>query len=348
MSSTFFKTLDRDTLVRHIGNLDQICDATRMAFVDGPARDMQVIQVQTGGGLAFQILPDRGMGLGRATLDGLPLAWMSALGEVAPWYYNPSSNGWLQSFGGGLMASCGLTNVGGGCAVDGIDIGLHGRLSHIPARDLTITRCWGDDGYRITVAATVLDGTVLGGALRLTRTYTVTMGDNAIRLNDEITNVGSRPEPLFALYHFNFGYPLVSPTATLTITPSGPVEERNPDPLADVADHNQIGPAVRGAGERVFYHHLDGAADTTAVVRLTNTIGADVVEAEMSFPLADLDHLVQWKMEGEGEYVLGLEPGNCFATGRQDQFARGDVEILGAGETKHVHIDLVFRSRPAN
>lgn len=348
MSSSFFETVDRATLLRHVANLDPICGATRMVFADGPARDMQVIEVRTGGDLAFQILPDRGMGLGRATLGGLPLAWTSPIGEVGPWYYNPAGNGWLQSFGGGLMTSCGLGNVGGGCIVDGIEVGLHGRLSHLPARDLAITRGWSDGGYRVEVAATVVDATVLGGALSLKRTYAVQLGRDVIRLCDEITNIGSRPEPVFALYHCNFGWPLVSPTATLTITPAGAVEERNPAPGADLADRNRIGPAVRGATERVFHHRLDGPADGIGSVRLVNTIGDRVVEMEMTFPLAELDHVVQWKMEGEGEYVLGLEPGNCFAGGRRDQFARDDVEVLEAGATKRVHLELAFRSRPVD
>jgi len=208
MRASIFHTIGRDDLLRRVGNIDQICGATRLRFADGPARDMEVVVVQSGAGLSFHILPDRGMGIGRATLCGLPLSWMSPPGEVAPWFYNPSGEGWLQSFGGGLLTSCGLTNVGAGCRVDGIDVGLHGRLSHLPARDLAINREWLEGSYRIVVSGTALDYSVMGPALRLTRTYCITMGENTIRIHDEITNFGTKPEPLFLLYHFNFGYPL--------------------------------------------------------------------------------------------------------------------------------------------
>jgi hypothetical protein len=87
-------------------------------------------------------------------------------------------------------------------------VGLHGRLSHLPARDLAINREWLEGSYRIVVSGTALDYSVMGPALRLTRTYCITMGENTIRIHDEITNFGTKPEPLFLLYHFNFGYPL--------------------------------------------------------------------------------------------------------------------------------------------
>jgi Domain of unknown function (DUF4432) len=39
--------------------------------------------------------------------------------------------------------------------------------------------------------------------------------------------------------------------------------------------------------------------------------------AELSYPTHALPYLVQWKLCGKGEYVLGIEPGNCLVEGRQ-------------------------------
>lgn len=342
MSFSIFPSGGREDLLSHVGSVDQLCAATRMTFAEGPARGMEVIDVRTGGGLAFQVLPDRGMGIGEATLFGLPLAWISALGPVAPWFYNPTGTGWLQSFGGGLLTSCGLTNVGAPCLVDGIETGLHGRLSHTPARDVLVMRRWREDRYEMDVCGTMTDYAVLGPALEIRREIGVAMGDNRIRIHDAVTNIGSRPQPLFLLYHFNFGFPLISESARLTVAPSAPIRARDPSYSQEAADWARLPAPRRGYEERVLYHDFSGCDAETARVRLENGVGDGQLCMEMEFPLAVLDHLVEWKMMGEREYVLGLEPGNCFASGREESFARDDVDTLDPGETRTFDVSLAF------
>ncbi len=346
MGFSLFPSLGRDELARRVGSLDQLGGATRMTFTEGPARQMEAIEVRSGGGLAFQILPDRGMGLGLASLCGVPLCWVSAAGAVAPWYYNPVGGGWLQSFGGGLMTSCGLTNVGSACRVDGIEVGLHGRMSHTAARDVAIERRWIGDSHHVSVSGTILDYAVLGPALEARRTYRVVLGENRIWLHDEVANPGPRPQPLFLLYHFNFGYPLLSETAVLDIAPRETVTARDPAYAEAAADWRRLDAPRFGAEERVLHHRLCGGDETEARIRLENQVGDARLAVEMTFPLAALSHLTEWKMMGEREYVLGLEPGTCFASGREDALARGDVEILAPGATKAVDLSLSFSLTP--
>jgi len=346
MTFSLFPAVGRSELARRVGGLEQLGGAARMTFAEGPARGMEAIEVRSGGGLAFQILPDRGMGIGLASLCGGPLCWVSAAGAVAPWYYNPAGSGWLQSFGGGLMASCGLTNVGAACRVDGVEVGLHGRMSHTAARDVSVERRWIGDSFHIAVSGTILDYSVLGPALELRRTYDVVLGENRFRLRDEVANVGARPQPLFLLYHFNFGYPLLSETAVLDIAPQAAVSARDPAYAEAAADWRRLEAPRFGAEERVLQHRLSGGGATEARVRLENQIGDARVGVEMTFPLAALSHLTEWKMMGEREYVLGLEPGTCFASGREDALARGDVEILAPGATKTVDLSVAFSLTP--
>ena len=44
--------------------------------------------------------------------QGLPLAWRSPAGDVHPSYYEPEGFGWLRSFAGGLLTTCGLDQFG--------------------------------------------------------------------------------------------------------------------------------------------------------------------------------------------------------------------------------------------
>lgn len=43
---------------------------------------------------------------------------------------------------------------------------------------------------------------------------------------------------------------------------------------------------------------------------------------------------------GEGEYVLGLEPCNCFVGGRLDAGNNGTLEYIEPGETKNFDLTI--------
>jgi Domain of unknown function (DUF4432) len=112
----FGRALTRRELRRRVGRAEQVAGVTPLVFDDGPARGTRVLRFRTGGGLAFDVLPDRGLDLGVAEYRSVPLAWLSQTGGVAPSFYEPEGEGWLRSFGGGLLVTC----------------GLHGRVSSTP------------------------------------------------------------------------------------------------------------------------------------------------------------------------------------------------------------------------
>lgn len=331
-----------DDLLGKIGCIEQICSARKMCFAEGAANRMEVIDVRTGSGLTFQILSDRGLGLGKADYLGIPLAWMSPVLEVAPWYYHPSGNGWLESFGGGLMTSCGITNVGGPTDVEGVAVGLHGRLSHLPATNLNIDKRWDDDGkYRITITGTMLDHRVLGQSLQLERSYEVTMGESTIKIHDQVTNLGSKTQPIMILYHFNFGYPLISDSTQLAINPRTSITMRDEKYAEEVDLWNKFSLPEKGFEERV-HHHLfqPHSGIDQARIEISNRVGNKDISVRLEFPLSSLNRLVEWKMLGEKEYVLGIEPGNCFASGRDSASEKGELEYLGPGEMREIDLTL--------
>jgi hypothetical protein len=82
----------------------------------------------TGGGLEAEIHPDRAMDLGQVTFDGIPGAWMSPAGLTHPAPYEPRGTEWLGTFGGGLVATCGLDTFGPPSIDGDVELGLHGRV----------------------------------------------------------------------------------------------------------------------------------------------------------------------------------------------------------------------------
>ena len=62
----------------------------------------------------------------------------------------------------------------------------------------------------------------------------------------------------------------------------------------------------------------------------------------MSYDTSELPFFTEWKVMGEYEYVLGIEPGNCHPDGRDVMRASGDLEFLAPGETKTHHLNFEF------
>ncbi len=99
-------------LLDMVGDADQLGGATPHLLTDGPAHGTRAITVRSPGGLSFVCLPDRGLDLGWADYRSMPLAWRSPVGDVGPAFAEHMGQGWLRTFGGGLVTTCGLTSVG--------------------------------------------------------------------------------------------------------------------------------------------------------------------------------------------------------------------------------------------
>jgi hypothetical protein len=54
----------------------------------------------------------------------------------------------------------------------------------------------------------------------------------------------------------------------------------------------------------------------------------------ITFNIEMLPNLVQWKMPGQGTYVMGIEPANCLVEGRPAERERGTLVELEPGERR--------------
>ena len=91
---------------------------------------MRAFEVVNGSGFDFTVYPDRGLDIGPARYNGLPLTWTTRNGPVAPAFYDASGFEWLRTWAGGLLTTCGWLNVGGPCTTPEGAQGLHGRMDH--------------------------------------------------------------------------------------------------------------------------------------------------------------------------------------------------------------------------
>jgi hypothetical protein len=54
----------------------------------------------------------------------------------------------------------------------------------------------------------------------------------------------------------------------------------------------------------------------------------------------ELPRFIEWKMVGQGEYVLGFEPANCQVGGRAKERELGTLQFLEPGEKKEFHLQI--------
>lgn len=288
----------REDYSKRVGSLAQLARIDSFVEQEGPARGARRIRMITGGGLEVDVHPDRAFDLGQVTYRGVPVAWMSPTGIAAPALYD--STDWLRTFGGGMLATCGLDTFGPGRETPVGVTAMHGRVGGVPGR---LTRAHVTD-EALVVEGEIRQASVFGEDLVLRRTITAELGGARFTVDDTVQNVGTESTPHAILYHCNLGWPLLDEEAALSV-PSTAVEPVNAEAGVD-GDWKSIRAPRAGIGERVFAHSLPGSDVTIVVdnprvdVRLSLTVDG-----------SRLPRLAQWVMLGEQHYVMGIEPTNA-------------------------------------
>lgn len=333
---------NKSELLKYMGSISQLGGLKRYEFAEGRAKGVEAVDVVTGSGFDFTVLPGRGMDLAWARYKGVPISYMSKVEISDPSYLEQQGMEWLRNFYAGMLTTCGFSNVGGPCRderrIFGLQsYGLHGRLANIPANEVCCAGEWIDGKYVMRVQGILRQSAVHGENLTLRRTITSVLGEKKFRIHDVIENEGHMVEPFMLLYHMNFGYPLLSPSSRLLIR-SDAVEGADETAQNELDRYGIFHAPMHLRDERCYFHDLHADADGTVRAGLANDpLGLGAV---IRFNKNELPCLTEWKMLAEGEYVLGLEPGNTNPIGLPAAKQRGTLQYLQPGEIREVHIEL--------
>jgi hypothetical protein len=331
--------MKKNELLQYIGNAAQMGGSRHYVLSDGRGRDMRAIDVNSGSGLQYTILPDRGMDISLASFKGLNLVYLSCNGETHPAFYEPESFGWLNTFAGGLLTTCGLTYLGAPVKDGEEELGLHGRYSTIPARNVSDLSEWIGDEYHIRLRGIIEEGHIFGYKLRLEREISTVQGQNIIRIRDTVTNFGYKTSPYTILYHMNLGYPLLSEYSELLIDPVNTVPA-TPYAGEGINEFRRFIKPLANCQEQVYFHWMKTESKGKAQVCLQNRkLG---ISLTIKFNTDQLPYLTEWKMMGMGEYVLGLEPCNVPAKNRVAFKEEKILPYLQAGESVTNDIEVVL------
>jgi Domain of unknown function (DUF4432) len=336
-------------LRQRTGDTASVGGIRQLVFDNGVERGVRTAEVRTAAGLQFDVLLDRALDLGSATLGGIPFAWRSGNGFRHPGLHENSDEGglsWLRSLDG-LLVTAGLDHTLFGNTTDAtgyaypprteIQHGLHGRLTAIPGRLTEATEVWTGDECVLRVRGEVIQATSFGEHLRLTRTIEVDFAGTEIRLHDVVDNLGFERTPHMFLYHFNFGWPLVD-EGTEFVAPiarhlwaSDSVAEQN-------TSYRVMSAPQRGFVEQVTEHELVPGADGRHRVGLIRADGERGVE--LSWDAATMPHFFEWQNLRDGQYAVGLEPSSHAVAGDNAARADGTMTWLEHGESREYRTTL--------
>lgn len=333
----------RRELEARVGRIEQIGGVRRLRLAEGPEAGVEQIQIRTGSGLAYTISPERGLDISLAEFGGVPISWQASNGDVHPAYFDDRGYKWLRTAAGGLLMTCGFTQAGGPSEDNGEELGLHGRAHHLAARHVGVVADWEGDEYVMRVRGVVEETRIFGEFIRLTREITSTLGSNRISIVDHYENLAFVPTPLMLLYHFNFGFPLLT-EATQIAFPSQAVEPRLPEhPMEGYDRWDAPDPHY---AERVYLHKaLVSDTQNWASATIYNPdfplpAGATPVTVRLSWDTTTLPNLVQWRMAGAGAHVLGIEPANCHVNGRAASRESNSLVMLEPGARYTCKLEL--------
>jgi hypothetical protein len=318
-------------------NPSQLGGVETSVLDNGPGRGTRIAWVNTGGGLRYKVVIDRGLDIADAEFLGQSITWHSLVGVTAPSFAYHQGLDWLRSFPGGLVTSCGPCNTGAPC-IDGNEVlGLHGTHSNTAAivesilsPDLRRGR------YEMAITGLVRTAKVFNPNVELRRTIRSPLGSAVIEIQDHFINCGNEIVPHAWLLHINFGFPLLEPGAS-TYCYKGKITPRADSMEWYKRKDFRRAPAPQkahcGTGEDCTYVEPkadSGGMATVGVVNEKRKFGVKIEYNTKQFP-----RLVNWQHWGPGgSYVGALEPMNGGVEGRPVDRQRGWLDRLKPGETR--------------
>jgi len=329
---------DKESVSPYLADIDQLAWAREAEISTGAGRGNRIIDVDNGSGLRFTVSPDRGMDIVEASFQGIPFVFRTPGGNRSRMEYDPKGLGWLRTWQGGLVTTCGLRTAGS----PDQEFGLHGRIDNLPAEDVGISRAWSCGEYRIELKGSVREAAMFGENLRLDRSISTAFGKNMIAIRDRVANLGAEPDYIQIVYHCNFGYPFISPRLKLCLPPHN-VSPRDNNALKDMANWmNMPEPASDNPPEECFLHELPADELGNAVFAMENPdLGFRI---SLIYNTRTLPRLCQWKLFRKNMYVMGVEPTNATLKGRAADIASGDAVRLKPGDSIDFEVAFLFET----
>ena len=331
MAYLFGKKYTKVELLRVVGDISQICGVKIVELQEGRSQGVKIARFWTGGGLEFDVNLSRGMGIGAFRYKGIPLAWTSSTGDVAPEYYDCNGGNMDRSYAGGLMHNSGLRNVGAPNVDEGEQLGLHGRIANLPAENICADGYWDGDDYYVFVSGRVRETTALGENMILRRMVTAKMGGKEILLEDTVENAAPVRSPHMILYHTNYGFPLIQDGTRLVIPSKRVVYAGTDDEVSDKNEYSRYTDVADDKDTPIYFHDVAEKDGYAGYAILNDRLGLGIRACYLK---KNITNLINWVDQQTGRNVVEVGPCNCTCLGRAHDRAAGVLQFMEPGEVR--------------
>jgi hypothetical protein len=351
----FGADLGGDELRRRVGHMSQLGGVRLLTSDNGPSRGVRLLEFRTGTGFNFEIGVDRGFDVGRCDYRGASLAWMPPTLMPGPWYFEDQANfGWLRAGLGGFNNTCGLLHIGNPEDADvshynfparPVDrYGVHDRAALIPAELVSFGERWEGRRYVMEATGRVTQAQTYGENLVLTRTYRAALGESAFTMEDVVENRGYLPTTHMLLYHINVGFPFVDEGSELRAPVQGvPKLLFGTADVNDSASWSRFIAPQRNWVQQTFEHDMKPDAEGNVTVEIFNPRLFGGTGVSFTYDHAALPRYIEWRMMGEGQYAVGVEPcTNGF--GRKAVEEAGELIVLQPGESRRYSLKVAINA----
>ena len=331
---------------RQMGLPDSVPVHIRQTELVGGKQQGSRLITLTVGDKTLRIIPTRGMAILDAVRDDVRFGWDSPVKEVVhPAFIHQEASaglGWLDGFNE-MLVRCGY-QWAGHPGQDGNEfLTLHGRIQNTPADDVIL--CVEQQApWRVTLKGRVDEKRFKFTNFELFTELSLTPDEPWIHIEDRLYNRGSYAREYQAIYHNNFGTPILEAGGQLHAA----VAELSPfNPYASngLTDWNRMPSPTADFDEMVFNIRPLAAANGISQALLCNAAGNCGIE--VAWDTATLPVLTIWKNTDSLQqgYVVGIEPGTSFAWNRCHQRALGLVPTIQAGEEKRFYVRFGLLTR---
>jgi len=311
MAKLFGKEYTKQELLKKTGNLSQVAGMKEYTYNSGRGKGVDAIDVNAGE-LQFTVFKSRCLDIGQASFRGYPFGYISKSGLRAPAYFHEKKAiGYLDSFYGGLLTTCGLNNIGNDCIVDGREYGVHGEIANIPAEMVSVKEYWDEDELFFEISGIVRHSRFYAEDLVLERKISTSLGSEKIIITDTIENRDFTRIPMMLLYHINLGFPFLDSQSEL------------------------IFPKLKKTWAQY------DLPDKQAKICLFNPhIGENGMGVYLKYNTEQLPVFIEWKMMRSREYVCGFAPATNYVEGRQTAIEKNEFDYIEPMEKKSFEIEI--------
>ena len=330
------KNYTKEDILRAVGNISSVAGVRAVKVEGGKADGIRVLEVSAGE-LSYDVMESRNLDIWNLKYKGIPLNFLSKCGPVNVGLSDRAGMNFLYSVTGGMIYTCGFGNVGGEYADEnGVDH-FHGKIRFEPADKVKAKAEWKGNDYVVGVGGETREAGLFRTNIALNRTIESVVGEKALTLHDVIENQSYVENPFMLMYHVNCGFPIVDEGSKVYIPTKG-YEAMNDEAKKQYENYNFTTAPDDTAVESVYLHKLKKNAKGKSVCATWNP--ARRLGIMIEFTADTLPNLIEWRCMASGDYVVGMQPTNCHASGRQLEIDRGTLDHIAPFEQRETEIRL--------